>query len=428
MALNFKGLGIELKKGEKVNTVELLTEIADAVSAIDDPMRQTATAVKIFGRGGVQMLPMLKAGGKQIAEYAEQVDELGGGFDGAFMKSSKAFREHEKQLTFLARSIKAQISNQLIPILLKWGHAVESMGKAVLGLSKSGVLMRAGWVVGLLAIGAQFKTLIGLVGMFGKSVLLPLIPLLLLGLAVEDLLAWFQGGDSLIGRFFDQFDEGINKTAADVGQAVVAMLDSWDLFFSGVKGGWAYLRSGIEILMTEMGGGLLQFVAALADGIVGILTKPIRMVQKALGFGEMAANFGLEDKVAEDRQQTRRNVGADIEKRLAGDEGLQKIREAMALRKQTAEAEAWKAGGGRTGTTVDVEGKPLAEVGQTAHGPAATGSHNTTTVNDHRTVDVKVDVTGAHPNTVPAKVGHRVAREVQPDYTGALIGSEFEVE
>lgn len=74
-----QGFGVALRDagGRAKKVDELLPQIADKLIRIKSPALQAAAAQKIFGKSGVDLLPLLKGGSKGLEEFAKRAQELG---------------------------------------------------------------------------------------------------------------------------------------------------------------------------------------------------------------------------------------------------------------------------------------------------------------------------------------------------------------
>ena len=66
----FKKIGIETKDADKA-----FQQLADVFAAMPDGMEKASLAVKLFGRSGMELIPMLNMGGKGLQEAAEKAKE-----------------------------------------------------------------------------------------------------------------------------------------------------------------------------------------------------------------------------------------------------------------------------------------------------------------------------------------------------------------
>ena len=74
-------LGLELDAIAGLTPEQSYRVLADAISAIEDPLLQGAAAQQIFGRSGRELLPMLKGGSAEIDRLSAKAERLGAVFD-----------------------------------------------------------------------------------------------------------------------------------------------------------------------------------------------------------------------------------------------------------------------------------------------------------------------------------------------------------
>jgi hypothetical protein len=108
----FAKLKIELKDGQG-NVRELgdtLPELADAFSEMGSDQERTAAAMKIFGRSGAELLPLLKKGGEELANLNREFEELGGGMQDDFIKLADEAGDEMDRLKFAMTGLKSRIA------------------------------------------------------------------------------------------------------------------------------------------------------------------------------------------------------------------------------------------------------------------------------------------------------------------------------
>lgn len=249
--------------GEIRSQADIFEDAVVGLSQIDDEARRSARAQEIFGRSGTRVLAMMDRQGVSISELREEARELGHVIDN---ESAEAFEEFNDNLlrgrrfleglrNTLAITLLPRL-NDTIERLLDWARAnqdvmrsrieafAERVGDIFERLAELAVDVNdavqewGGWeamfrrighalsVMGLLKFGAKIaafagavkKLIVGLktLGVAGAVVFAKKIAIAaavaaaiaLIVLVVEDLITWIQGGDALIGRFFDAFDAG----------------------------------------------------------------------------------------------------------------------------------------------------------------------------------------------------------------------------
>lgn len=72
-----KGLGISIGEISALQPDQQFLKIAESIATVEDPAKRAQVAVALFGRGGTELLPLLRKGADGVAELSNQFDELG---------------------------------------------------------------------------------------------------------------------------------------------------------------------------------------------------------------------------------------------------------------------------------------------------------------------------------------------------------------
>jgi hypothetical protein len=432
MAAIFTHLGVEVKdsNGKLKPTTSLLDEMSDKIKGIEDPAEQTALAMKIFGRGGAAMLPMLKKGSEGLKEYRDQVDELGGGFSQEFFKLSTKFQQHEKQLGMLKRSISAQLVGLAIPGLMTFGHYVEKAGHWLLKANQNGEMLRAAIAAFTAVALSRLPQVLAALMHLNTAANLAALKWAALFVVFDELRTWLSGGESFIGDFFGLLDEEINKSAAIFGDSVLAMAGSWDVFGAGIVAGAKTFGFGIIIAFNEVANSFAMIFAGIAD----LWDKTLQgmhlpgWMQDMLG-GDAGNKDGATNrrKAQGEAEQSRVELGGWMAKSLDGDSNVKRLQAAIKARKDSqaqiqetaaanSAAEDGKIYKNNAGTFVLGEQTVSAPVGGGGNGGSKTEVH------DQSQHTVNVTVPGTTPRDIATKTAHAVAR-VDRSYSNALLFS-----
>ena len=80
---SYKSLGISIRKedGTVKNSATLLLEVADAFQDIEDPAMKAKKATDLFGRAGIDLIPMLQNGADEILTFENRLRDAGGIID-----------------------------------------------------------------------------------------------------------------------------------------------------------------------------------------------------------------------------------------------------------------------------------------------------------------------------------------------------------
>lgn len=326
----FTDLGVKLTdaSGKTRMTSDVMADLAERFSHIDDPAKRASLAMDLFGRGGLRMGRFLAESGPAIARATEIVQAFGF-YTAESAAQADAANDALEDSATLIRGMKNEIGIGLLPVLKAvadrfnnwilanreiirskidkfvtntakafetlWSvgvrvfHWVESLVRLFGGLEN--VLKLIG--VALLAafggtIALAVQSLIALVTLLGGAFLLAwaealIVPALiaagiaLLILIIEDLYVWIRGGDSVIGDFLGSWvDFRVNalKEFASFFEGLGVIWDGIVMLFKGV---WEILSGAFGIWVALWKGDMEGFKKSLktwATGIADVLTSP----------------------------------------------------------------------------------------------------------------------------------------------------------
>ena len=262
-----------------VDTVML--EVADKFKAMPDGAGKTALALKLFGKAGADMIPMLNMGSKAIKElgvtmtdeFAAQADELNDKFAGI-------------QASFTR--VAVQLATALMPTLDALANVV---GALATGLGQLPGPLQTLFVTGaLIAIAwgpivAVFTGLVAVLGAVGPALTaigaiaagLVSWPVLLVAALIAAGVALFVFRDQ-IGAFFKWWWE----TSRDILNAIGGMFNtllfqpfvkSWENIGIAAQVGWKMLTDGWQKFSTWIRGVFTAIGKFFSDVFVGPVTK-----------------------------------------------------------------------------------------------------------------------------------------------------------
>lgn len=247
--VNVKDANGQLKSGDV-----LLREIADGMANTENETTRVALAQQLLGRSGSKLLPLLKDGSKGLDEMQASLAALGISFsaDGA----RAAEEAHKKILLFdlVVGSMRAKLVNAVIPtvtVFFGWlAKGAGYMNNLVKGTSAVQAILT---VLGVVATAVAFKTLIAFAPVVATT-LLWAAAVAALVLALDDVIALFSGGNSLIGEWIDK-----NYGAGTAAEWVKDAKQWWDELTPSVATAWEGFKSILPTI--ESVGKALKFVA-----------------------------------------------------------------------------------------------------------------------------------------------------------------------
>lgn len=228
-----------------------LETIATKVASMPDGYAKSNLAMKLFGKSGRDLIPMLNAGGKGIAAMRKESRDLGGVIDNETAASLEDFGDQQDKVTFALGGIRNEVVRALLPSLqkmvagfLKWVKAnrqflavkLEKVMRGVVSavlmavkvftlLYRIGETLAKHWQLAIVVLGSLkvAMLLMGAASMRAaiKSALAwaaSLLPIIALGVAiaavvlvVQDLWKGMNGGESVIMNLYKIAEEWIGN-------------------------------------------------------------------------------------------------------------------------------------------------------------------------------------------------------------------------
>ena len=339
----FAALGVSVTdaNGQMKSSAQIMAETADALAAIEDPTKRAAAASAIYGESAAKLLPLLGEGSGAMASMAAEARALGMVLSAEDVAAADTLGDSFDSLLGVVKGLAFAVGTTLVPYLqdavdwvLDWTKANGQLVRNGIGalVTVLGTLVRilvsaldfvdrvvdatVGWetvlyaataitVAWAAAVSVLLLAVTALVGVLavalGGAVALAaaLNPMTyIMGavaaavagfvLVIEDLYTYLTGGDSLIGRFIDQWSqsEGVLGSVARLFQAMITLGQALWAALSPVGdalgGAFAAALPYVERLVSLVGGALMAGLNALIPVIDGI-TAGITAATELLG-------------------------------------------------------------------------------------------------------------------------------------------------
>lgn len=148
IADTFKTLGVEVKAtdGSLKNSGVLLAELSDKFAKIPDSAEKSALAIKLFGKSGMEMIPLLNGGAEGLAKLGDEAQRLGLIIDSDVGRQAEELNDNLKRLEKASKGFANQLMSDLLPglsqtaesmaELSKEGHPVLALFQGFAGLGK----------------------------------------------------------------------------------------------------------------------------------------------------------------------------------------------------------------------------------------------------------------------------------------------------
>jgi hypothetical protein len=303
---SFANLGLSLADLQGLAPDEQFARIADGIAAIEDPAQRTAAVLRVFGRSGTELLPLLSNGAEGIRLLREEARRLGLTMSTEDAQAAETFGDSLATVLAVGRRIAVAIGSAVAPALNDFAQAAARIGATVIrwaesnrellstifkigaGLTAAGAtiivigstIAAAGAVIGALGSGL---TLIGTVAAAIVSPLgLAVTAIAALGVAAvqytENGRAAFEAVRDAVSSFANRMVESFEAVgdalaAGDIALAVrVLWLTIQAEFTRGVgflKTKWAEFKDAFLALWTEAVFGLARLAT---EGFAGMQT------------------------------------------------------------------------------------------------------------------------------------------------------------
>ncbi|MCY2927781.1 MAG: hypothetical protein NT031_20550 [Planctomycetota bacterium] len=110
-------LGLTIKDLDGLSPDQQFQLIGERLSQIEDPAIKAAVAMQIFGRAGVQLLPMMEGGAKGFQKYRDRLDELGGPTTTAAAEAGHELSKALDDVKFATGRATKEVGGALAPVL-----------------------------------------------------------------------------------------------------------------------------------------------------------------------------------------------------------------------------------------------------------------------------------------------------------------------
>lgn len=122
----FKTMGVSFKdaSGNLRSTDKVLEDMAERFSGYADGPAKAALAMKVFGKSGEDMIPMLNLGKDGLATMATEAERLGINLGGDAAKAAADFNDNMKKLGLTVEAAGMSIMSQLLPSLMEISQAL----------------------------------------------------------------------------------------------------------------------------------------------------------------------------------------------------------------------------------------------------------------------------------------------------------------
>jgi len=110
---------------------DLFLDAADKISKMGNATERSAAAQAVFGKAGVELLPILRSGREGIEALGKEAEQLGVVFSGDMVAASEAFNDNLDKLKSAALGLGNSLATELLPHLLNLTEAAINFVKQI---------------------------------------------------------------------------------------------------------------------------------------------------------------------------------------------------------------------------------------------------------------------------------------------------------
>lgn len=119
LAAMFKALGVSVKNadGTMKNSAQVIMELSDAFSRMEDGPVKTKLAIELLGDEGRKLIPVLNKGSSGLRELGREAEQAGLVFDDAARSDARRFQDALRGVGSQTVGLRNAIGRQLMPVL-----------------------------------------------------------------------------------------------------------------------------------------------------------------------------------------------------------------------------------------------------------------------------------------------------------------------
>lgn len=274
---DFDALGISVTdtNGRVKDSMQLFLEIADAMSGMENGLEKAGLASKIFGRQGLELVPLLNEGAAGVRKLQEEAKALGLEIGGNTAAASEEYVDNLTRMKAGVTGLVRSVLSEMLPAM------VDATGSIVQWNRESGVFQGAAMTIvdGLEAVGRAGKGIAAIFKLLGS----------ILGAEASHLVDVFK----LIAAQFQIVFEGVKKSVEALGEAVKAAVNrDFDGAAAAVVSAGAEMRNSFAALGPEFAKQMGVIQANSAAAAEDAKAKARAIFDAFAGTGDNAASAG----------------------------------------------------------------------------------------------------------------------------------------
>ncbi len=220
------GVSIEDGNGKLRNSGDVLFDVITAMQGLESQTEKAGQASRLFGRTGLKLLPLLNLTGEELKSALGELEKYGGGLTEVSVQMAAQAQDSITRYNLALESLKGRIAIAVLPVIDKlimglttligwWARVAEKTNIVKAAILAAGLALSGPLAAGL-------KAALVTVGPF-------ILKFAILALVLDDILTFFEGGESVIGDAIDAiFGEGSQEKVRKFAGEVAKVEDNLD--------------------------------------------------------------------------------------------------------------------------------------------------------------------------------------------------------
>lgn len=300
----FAQLGIAIKdaNGNVKPTEAIFLEAATAMKAMDDGARKAAIAQALFGRGGIELIPMLNEGGDAIRAMGDEAERAGLVLSEEAARNAGIFNDSLGALQGQVQGLGRTLATNLLPDLIKmvaWlrrmldanrPEILRQLQSALKGVAEATPSVVRGVMEIIKNLGDIARVIVPLVrAVGGFGAVLNIMAALMIGRVAA---AIWAATSAVMGLNGAMWANPIGLIIAGIAGLVFV---GWVLYRNWAKvwGGIMKMWGGLEKFFVDLGPKISSAFKGAVNGLWNLLPGWLRMIFSGVAFTLKVAGQGL---------------------------------------------------------------------------------------------------------------------------------------
>ncbi|RVI83923.1 phage tail tape measure protein [Sinorhizobium meliloti] len=261
----------------------VLLDVADKFAAMEDGAQKTALAVQLFGRSGLDLIPLLNGGAAGLKQMTDEAEALGLTITAETGKAAEEFNDNISRLQATLSGLVTQIASALAPTLARISDFVVGVSEAFRNLSpqtQAFISILAGLTVAFSALAVPLGLVVAGIAAIGAPVALTIAGITALTAAIVAFWPEIQAAWEWVKKLADVFV--VLHT-----QAINAVIQKFQELGAAITSSLAGLGREIIEVFKAIPGQMLEIGGQIVDGLwQGIQAKWEGLKAKVIGLGD----------------------------------------------------------------------------------------------------------------------------------------------